>query len=73
MAPTGQDGAGRRGHRVPVVSGKDSAPVLERAALDGGVALRGPAVVLDKVATPWVALRWTATLDAVGNLQLERG
>lgn len=48
-------------------------PVLQRAALDGAEPLPGPAVILDRVSTTWLAPAWSARPDALGNLHLERG
>ena len=47
-------------------------PVLERAALGAGDCIEGSAVILDAVATTWLAPAWTARPDPFGNLRLER-
>ena len=46
------------------------ARVLDRASMKVGEPLSGPAVILDDVATTWLAPGWTATPDAAGNLHL---
>jgi N-methylhydantoinase A len=46
------------------------ARVLDRASMKVGEPLSGPTVILDDVATTWLAPGWTATLDAAGNLHL---
>ncbi|MGB5834777.1 MAG: hydantoinase/oxoprolinase family protein [Thiohalocapsa sp.] len=48
-------------------------PVLVRDALATGSCLRGPAVILDEVATTWLAPGWQAIRDTAGNLLLSRG
>ncbi|MCB1866541.1 MAG: hydantoinase/oxoprolinase family protein [Chromatiales bacterium] len=45
-------------------------PVYERGALAGGAPLQGPAIVLDEVATTWLAPGWTARLHGSGSLLL---
>jgi len=72
LEPVGEGGTGGCTRQVRVAGCGDAVPVLERAALGCGVAIAGPAVVLDRVATTWLAPGWVATLDAVRNLQLER-
>ena len=64
--------AHRGERRVSVAGCEDPVPVLERAALVGSGPLLGPAVVLDKVSTTWLAQGWIARLDASGSLLLER-
>jgi N-methylhydantoinase A len=46
--------------------------VLPRSALGDGMRISGPAVILDAVATTWLAPRWTAASDRYGNLRLTR-
>jgi N-methylhydantoinase A len=72
LAQSTADPVSCRERRIPVVGCADSVPLLERAALGARDPLSGPAVILDAVATTWLACGWTARLDAVGNLQLER-
>jgi N-methylhydantoinase A len=47
-------------------------PVLARGAVgfDGDAALCGPALILDDVATTWLAAGWRANRDRAGNLLL---
>jgi N-methylhydantoinase A len=45
-------------------------PMLRRAAI--GSPLTGPAVILDDVATTWLAPGWRASRDRAGNLLLSR-
>ncbi len=55
---------------VVVPGHEQPARVLARASMKAGEPLSGPAVILDDVATTWLAPGWTATPDAVGNLHL---
>ena len=55
---------------VILPSHEQPARVLARASMKAGEPLSGPAVILDDVATTWLAPGWTATLDAAGNLHL---
>lgn len=68
--------ASRRGARPDVrarVAGWDEpVPVIERMGLGIGTLLKGPAVILDEVATTWLAPKWAASSDQFGNLWLER-
>ncbi|TVQ86002.1 MAG: hydantoinase/oxoprolinase family protein [Chromatiaceae bacterium] len=45
-------------------------PVLRRAGVPLAGGLAGPAVILDPVATTWLAPGWEARRDAAGNLHL---
>ena len=47
-------------------------PLYARAALGVGVQIAGPAIIADDSATTVVEPGWTATVDALGNLILER-
>jgi N-methylhydantoinase A len=60
--------------RVPIVGCDRPAPVLTRAAVgfDEDAALCGPALILDDVATTWLASGWRANRDRAGNLLLCR-
>jgi N-methylhydantoinase A len=69
---TPEVGAGGRVHRVVVAGCADPVPVLERTALVGAARLPGPAVILDTVATTWLAPGWGVQSDALGNLHLDR-
>jgi len=56
------------------VYGCDSpVPVYRRDELGAGVRLQGPAIIVETVATTWLAPGWSATVDAVRNLLLDRG
>ena len=46
------------------------AHVLRREAITAGAALAGPAVILDEVATTWIAPGWQARRDRADNLHL---
>jgi N-methylhydantoinase A len=50
----------------------DVVPVLRRAALPVAAEQIGPAVILDDVATTWLAPGWRARRDGWGNLLLRR-
>jgi N-methylhydantoinase A len=43
----------------------------ERDALDIGAEIVGPALIVERIATTYVAPRWRAYLDEWGNLNLE--
>jgi N-methylhydantoinase A len=47
-------------------------PVYARETLAGTAQVKGPAVVIDPVATVWLAPGWQGRLDPVGNLRLHR-
>ena len=47
-------------------------PLRQRAAIGVGERLAGPAVILDDVATTWLAPDWQAERDTFGNLLLRR-
>jgi len=48
-------------------------PVYERRSLGVGQQLRGPAAVVEPVATTWIASGWKLEVDGVGNFLLEHG
>jgi N-methylhydantoinase A len=50
----------------------DRAPVWERARLAPGQQFEGPALVVETVATTYLAPVWTCRVDGVGNLMLEQ-
>jgi len=57
----------------PAASAARPAPaVVERQALAVDACLSGPAVILDEVATTWLAPGWQAIRDPSGNLLLSR-
>jgi N-methylhydantoinase A len=62
------------GRRVRVAGCDLPVPVLARAAVgfDQDAALCGPALILDDVATTWLASGWRANRDRAGNLLLCR-
>ena len=47
-------------------------PVWTRDELCAGQVLAGPALITETVATSWLPAGWQATVDALGNLMLER-
>jgi len=55
---------------APVTGVADPAPVYDRGSLRAGQHLAGPAIVTEASATTWLAPRWAARVDAVGNLLL---
>jgi N-methylhydantoinase A len=59
--------------RVSVVDQPQPVPVYRRERLPAGAELRGPAIVIENVATTWLAPGWRARVDVVGNLILSRG
>jgi N-methylhydantoinase A len=68
----GGTAADHRGRGGRVAGFDDPVPVVGRETLEPGRTLVGPAVVIDSVATTWLAPDWAAALDEVGNLLLER-
>jgi N-methylhydantoinase A len=62
----------RPARRLAAHACREPVPVLDRADLADGGSITGPAMVADSVATLWVAPGWTAGLDPIGNLRLER-
>ena len=63
-APTGRPG------QVKVVGCPRPVPILERGDVARVASLAGPALIIDPVATTWLAPGWEGRLDAVGNLVL---
>jgi len=47
-------------------------PVVRRERLGAGDSLSGPAVIVENVATTWLAPGWRAAVDGLGNLLLSR-
>ncbi len=68
--PAGGAPAGDRVVRLPDTGVE--ARVLERAALGVGTRISGPALIVERVSTTFLAPGWAATVDAVGNLQMQR-
>ena len=48
-------------------------PVFQRETLGAGHRIDGPAVVVESVATTWIAPGWSALVDPLGNLRMGRG
>ncbi len=48
-------------------------PVFQRESLGAGHRIDGPAVVVESVATTWIAPGWTALVDPSGTIWLGRG
>lgn len=48
-------------------------PVWQRDALASGAMLNGPALIVERIATTYLAPSWRGRVDAVGNLDLEMG
>ncbi|HYQ71917.1 MAG TPA: hydantoinase/oxoprolinase family protein, partial [Gammaproteobacteria bacterium] len=67
-APPGAAAPGRA--RVHGCAG--DVPVWSRALLGAGSVFAGPAVITETVATTWLPFGWRCTVDACGNLLLER-
>jgi 5-oxoprolinase (ATP-hydrolysing) len=59
---------------VPQAAGnrRVTGDVVDRSALAPGASLAGPMIIVDASATTYVAPGWTARVDALGNLVLER-
>ena len=51
---------------------KRTVPVLDRKSLATGYEKDGPAIVIEKVATSWIAPGWRMRVDDWGNLRLNR-
>jgi N-methylhydantoinase A len=50
----------------------DDVPVWPRALLGSGAVFAGPALITETVATTWLPAGWGCTVDAMGNLLLQR-
>jgi len=46
--------------------------MFDRDTLTAGKTLHGPAIITEKTSTTWLAKGWACTVDAFGNLLLER-
>ncbi|WP_462329840.1 hydantoinase/oxoprolinase family protein [Thiohalocapsa halophila] len=57
---------------VPIAGCAAPVPLRQRASIGVGERLRGPAVILDDVATTWLAPDWEVERDVFGNLLLRR-
>ncbi len=74
VLPVMDDGAapGPRPELARVPGCANAVPVLRRGSMRVGSELEGPAVILDAVATTWLAPGWRARRDRLGNLLLHR-
>ncbi len=72
LTRAGSEAAVPRSRQVAVAGCEHPVPVFRRADLDGADPVPGPALILDTVSTTWLAPGWTACLDALSNLHLER-
>lgn len=70
--PAGPNVARSMGEAVELVGETQPVPVLTRENLETGRAYRGPMLMIDVVATTFVAAGWCAVLHANGCLMLER-
>jgi len=57
---------------VHVDGDRREVPLYERDRLDPGARIAGPAIITEPTGTNMVEPGWSATLDAMGNLALER-
>ncbi len=55
---------------LSTVHGMGDVPVYERQQLAEGQHIEGPAIIIERVATTWLAPNWTLHNDAQGNLIL---
>jgi N-methylhydantoinase A len=65
-------GVPRPRRRVAVHGVAAAVPVLRREDLGSGVRIVGPAILVESVATTWLAAGWRCDVDGLGNLLLER-
>ncbi|MFD0859375.1 hydantoinase B/oxoprolinase family protein [Roseovarius aquimarinus] len=74
IALTPPDGDGAPLAHVPVYEKGDwrRVPIHDRAALNAGAAIKGPAIVTEPTGTNVIEPGWTARLDARANLVIER-
>ncbi len=56
----------------PVYGIAQPVPVYQRETLLAGQQINGPALVVEQVATTWLAPHWHCSVDRVGNLRLHR-
>jgi len=68
----GGHGAARSLRKARLHGIRAAAPIYARTALPAGRVVTGPALVIEEVATTYVAPNWSATVDAGGNLILRR-
>ena len=50
----------------------DPVPVYQREALACGHQISGPALIVERVSTTWLAQGWACTVDVIGNLRLRK-
>jgi N-methylhydantoinase A len=55
---------------VEVAGEPTAVPLYRRHELAAGQHLQGPAIVVEDVATTWLAAGWRCHLDSLGNLLL---
>ncbi|RME35059.1 MAG: hypothetical protein D6786_03115 [Gammaproteobacteria bacterium] len=58
--------------RVEVHGADIQVPVWEREELACGQVIEGPAIIVEPVATTWIAPCWTCRVRSGGSLDLER-
>jgi N-methylhydantoinase A len=66
------DIASERSKDVAVWGEAEKAKILQRHALQKNQMINGPAIIVETVATTWLASGWCATVDDWGNLLLQR-
>lgn len=60
-------------HKITLLFGIDNkVPVYQREQLLYGHSLSGPALVVEQVATTWVAEHWNVQVDRYGNLRVTK-
>jgi N-methylhydantoinase A len=64
--------AGSQRSMARVAGWEAEVPVLPRSGIAGGP-IAGPAIIIDPVATTWLAPGWVAEANPYGNLLLRRG
>jgi len=72
LTRVGDEGTETSVRQMMVAGCEEPVPVLPRSALATISSLPGPALILDRVSTTWLAAGWTARLDALDNLHLEQ-
>jgi N-methylhydantoinase A len=51
---------------------KSPVPIFQREKLAAGQRMTGPALIVERVSTTWLAPKWACQVDAIGNLHLNR-
>jgi N-methylhydantoinase A len=72
LAPAPDQGGGEPLRTVAVFGIEAAVPLYRREALPGGAQIQGPAILVETVATTWLAPGWRCRVDRFGNLLLER-